>query len=166
MDTPSPIGTILDSADRSSPWPASLRTARPPLPRAPRIAKSATVSPRVLLTVPGNPSTTPLLARALAFQLHPISVWIHIYGGEKLGVIIHPAFFGATLSAGTPHSVCLFRSRPLRAVKGAESVKREIRSACFVFNRRDPKTALDLAERSLLWRGELLGQNRALQGRH
>lgn len=58
------------------------------------------------------------------------------------------------------------RSHSLSEAVNVESFMREIRSACSVVNRSAPETIPDLAEMWLGWLHELLGQKRALQGRH
>lgn len=72
----------------------------------------------------------------------------------------------ATPSAETPYSACPGACPFAIRTENVESLTREIRSACFVLNRRASKVVFNLAEMSLGWPRRLLGQGRALQRRH
>lgn len=69
-------------------------------------------------------------------------------------------------SAGTLHLVLPVHSRSLSDAENDEPLMREMRSACFFLSPPASETVPGLVKMSLAWLRELLGQERALQGRH
>lgn len=81
-------------------------------------------------------------------------------------VIDHPAPSEAIPSVWMLYLVHAVHPCSLSEVDDVESLMRKIRSACTVLNRRASGRVLDFAKTSLGWLLKLLGQGRALHGRH
>lgn len=158
--------TSLYCGDGNTLWVAALSPARPPSPRVLRTAEAATVSSHAPSPGLGTPSTVLVSARLFTSQSYRVPVRADTSGGENSGVSNQPAELKVALFVGSPDSLHLVHSRSPSEAESVEFLMREFRSACFVLNRRAPKTVLDLDKMSLWWPRELLGQERTLQRRH
>lgn len=99
-------------------------------------------------------------------QSSPTPAWTAIYEGVEFKAISHPALSGNSPSTIKQYSMRPVHSRPVSEADNIEFLARKIRPPYFVFSRYATKPVLNLAKSLLGWLGELLAQNRALQGRH